>query len=547
MNKCEKVKTVLRKIPKAVWILACILIVGIFLRAYNFHDWLDFKGDQARDAALVSDVIDAKSPWPLLGATMNGSASTTDGQFRIGPMYYYFQIISAKLFGNYPDKLAYPDLIFSILSIPLCFIFLKKYFNRNLSLLLTGLYAISFFSVRFAHFAWNSNSIPFFTLLFLLALHEFRIKKEQVSWVWVVMLGTALGVGFQLHAISMILFSAVCFYFLMLSIFEKTIVWKKWLVVLVVFVALNSGQIINEFENNFSNTKVFLRYFSGSNSANDQQVSLLSAIGRDFDCHIEANFYIASSLGKDSCSLYAQEIFAKDKSRDFIKNSKDYFFGFSLMIGALFSLFGYGLLFYEYRKEKKFKNDGSIFISTIVIYIAASFFVMVPVVKGDVEFRYFNIVFFVPLIFLGLFINYLDKYNSKLKIVLISLIIGSIIASNAFKFFSLSNDYHGKNGINSHQVVLGEIEPIAKYMLDNSLGSAGIYIGGDYDISAFVYTPLEYLIKRNGVSTTRFYGKITDSPHDTEKPVFYLSHKPSKIDNVDYEKIGQVYVYYLNR
>ncbi|MEI8096985.1 MAG: glycosyltransferase family 39 protein, partial [Candidatus Moraniibacteriota bacterium] len=256
-------------------ILLMILCVGIFLRTYQFHDWLDFKSDQSRDALLVSDVIDGKTSWPLLGAVMDGSAETTDKQFRIGPFYYYFQIISAKIFGNYPDVLAYPDLLFSILSILLFFFFLRKYFNQKIALLLCGLYSISFFSVRFAHFAWNSNSIPFFALLLLLSLYEFKTKKERVSWWYVVFLGIAWGIGFQLHAISMILFSLVCLYFFISSIVTTPSLWKKWLVVLVLFFVLNIGQIVDGVQNNFSNTKIFFQFFTKNSSSSNEDGTLI--------------------------------------------------------------------------------------------------------------------------------------------------------------------------------------------------------------------------------------------------------------------------------
>ena len=143
----NKIKEKIKKIPTFVWILAVIILVGIFLRAYNFHDWLEFRNDQSRDAFLVRDVIDGNLAWPLLGPKMSftGTLYNSDeaNAFHLGPMYYYFQIISAKIFGDYPDKLAYPDLLFSILSIPLLYFFLNIYFSRKLSLSLTGLYAIS--------------------------------------------------------------------------------------------------------------------------------------------------------------------------------------------------------------------------------------------------------------------------------------------------------------------------------------------------------------------------------------------------------------------
>lgn len=62
-NIFEKIK----KVPRYWWILAAIIIVGTFLRSYQHHDWLRFNADQGRDAQIVSDAVDGRAPWPLLG------------------------------------------------------------------------------------------------------------------------------------------------------------------------------------------------------------------------------------------------------------------------------------------------------------------------------------------------------------------------------------------------------------------------------------------------------------------------------------------------
>ena len=124
MDIFRKIKHNFKKIPRHLWILFAIIAVGIFLRTYNFHDWLDFRLDQVRDAVLVGEVVDG-GEWPDFGPSMKKSGISKDALFHVGPIYYHFQIISAKIFGDYPDKMAYPDLIFSILSIPLFYFFLK--------------------------------------------------------------------------------------------------------------------------------------------------------------------------------------------------------------------------------------------------------------------------------------------------------------------------------------------------------------------------------------------------------------------------------------
>ncbi|HHE45894.1 MAG TPA: hypothetical protein ENL05_00895, partial [Candidatus Moranbacteria bacterium] len=105
-NKLKNKKTVFL-------ILGAIFLLGISLRTYQHKNWLYFDDDQANDAIIVSKVVENHQDWPLLGPNMGNTT------FRLGPIFYYFQIISAKIFGNNPNVLAYPDLFFSILTIPL--------------------------------------------------------------------------------------------------------------------------------------------------------------------------------------------------------------------------------------------------------------------------------------------------------------------------------------------------------------------------------------------------------------------------------------------
>ena len=112
----NNLKSFIARIPSYFWIVVLILIVGIFLRTYNFHNWLRFNADQGRDSEVISRVVEENSAWPLLGPKAGGT------EFKLGPAFYYFEIVSAKIFGDYPDKMAYPDLLTSVLSIGLLFL-----------------------------------------------------------------------------------------------------------------------------------------------------------------------------------------------------------------------------------------------------------------------------------------------------------------------------------------------------------------------------------------------------------------------------------------
>ena len=97
-----------------------IMAAAIFVRTYHFDDWLYFKMDQSRDALLIKNAVDNGPGYlPLLGARA-GATKLKHGFLRLGPIFYYFEYASATIFhSTQPYVLAYPDLLFSILAIPM--------------------------------------------------------------------------------------------------------------------------------------------------------------------------------------------------------------------------------------------------------------------------------------------------------------------------------------------------------------------------------------------------------------------------------------------
>lgn len=55
-------------------------------------------------------------------------------EFHIGPITHYFSFLSGLILGWTPAALAYPDLLFSVLTIPLMYVLIAKMFGRNMAL-----------------------------------------------------------------------------------------------------------------------------------------------------------------------------------------------------------------------------------------------------------------------------------------------------------------------------------------------------------------------------------------------------------------------------
>lgn len=537
----------LKKNWKIVTIFSAIFIVAVFLRTYNFHDWLEFRNDQARDASLISNVIDGESSWPLLGPKMSytGLIYNNDeaGAFHLGPMYYYFQIISAKIFGDYPDKLAYPDVFFSILTIPLLYFFLRIYFGKKLSLGLTGLHAISAYFVHYSRFAWNSNPVSFFALLLLFSLYKFLEKNEETHWLWVVLLGIAMGIGFQLHVITMALFPIIVFFAFLFSMKKNRKAGKKWAVVFLIFIALNSSQIISEIRNDLGNTKTL---FNFPTERNFEDTSFFDLAKNDTICHIKANFLFLSSYGnygdgaEEKCPSYFSNILPdglKNYSLKEIQNS------IILLISLIFSISGYFLLFYYNKKETQ--KTKKYFLSLIISYFLIGYIIMFFISGERMSYeRYLRFNLFMPYVFLGLLIKLMSEKFAKIYIIPASVIFLLLIFSNGVAISKeVSSLLEKSRTCSSNITTLGEIESVSEYIISHSSDKKMINFGVDTQTLPAFFDPLVYLFERQNIS----WNNAGISESEINKSAFILSCKLKKRYQYPYEKIGSVYIYQINK
>jgi 4-amino-4-deoxy-L-arabinose transferase-like glycosyltransferase len=523
---------------KTLLILAGILLVGIFLRTYNFREWLYFGEDQANDALITGSAAEGKMVWPLLGAEMGNT------NFRLGAMYYYFQVISAKIFGNQPEVMAYPDLLFSLLFLGLFYFFLRKYFSTRIALPLVGLMAVSFFAVRYARFAWNPNPIPFFSLLFLLTALEWLKARENVKWIWIVFLGMVLGVCAQLHMIFFMTLAAFtfCLFIFFIKAFPK--MWKQWAVVLLVVLFLNAGQIIYEIRTNGSNVKNFWSVFSDrSQSGSSRMIKNISA---DVDCHLQANLHILSALeDKDNCNFQLLKL-ATDWTGNLKKITRD---GISPLVFLFFSLAfsatAYALGIYYYRKEKA--REKKIFLLVVGLYLGLYFLVMSMSIR-EAPLRYFIPMLFAPFLFLGLIMKFLTEKFGRIGQLISGLLVLFLILSNGLAIRSVIKELSAKERTSYRYSVLGEMEDMVAYMQANTDGKKEAYLTGNRRYIINLYRPLMYLAQKNGLKLIEDKGDKEIQPNI---PIFHLTDdakkniRPGERKILGQEKFGKIFIYNL--
>ncbi len=212
--------------------LVVVVFLVLMMRLWSFGGLLTFKMDQARDIKLIEEAYNGGvGELPLLGPR---AAKT---YLRLGPIFYYFEYLAMLIFGDQPWSVAVPDLIFSILTIPLFYYFLRQAFGKKVSFLTTVVFASSFFLNQYGRFAWNPNSIPFWSLLYFLGLYKlvygsrFTVHSLVHSsrftvhgggrWLLVAVIG--YGVASQLH------FTAMLAYPLIGALFVLAVaLWESW-------------------------------------------------------------------------------------------------------------------------------------------------------------------------------------------------------------------------------------------------------------------------------------------------------------------------------
>lgn len=248
----------LKSAPKYVWVLMLIIVVGIFFRAYNFHDWMSFNADGVRDAVAVShSVEDGIGELPLLGPRAGGT------QLHLGPIFYYFQYISGAIFqSTSPVVYALPNFIFSILIIPFFFLLFREYFSVKFSLALTFMLATCYMAIVYSRFAWNPNSTPFFVILLLLSLlraYDLDEKNDWRKWAWLAVSGGSLAIASQLHFSAFLGLPAVLVLFAATN-WKKTkkLGWKAVLAFFATIVILYIPVFVFEFLTHGKNAVQFL-------------------------------------------------------------------------------------------------------------------------------------------------------------------------------------------------------------------------------------------------------------------------------------------------
>ena len=480
---------------KTFWLLVGIILVGIFLRTYQYSNFLRFNPDQSRDAGIIRDAINGKAALPLLGPKAGGTS------FQLGPVFYDFAYFSAKIFGAVPDKMACPDLLTSILFLPLLYFFLRKFFSQNISLIATSLAAVSFYAVKYSRFAWNPNSTPLWILLTFYALYELVKPNQNRRWLWAIILGIAAGISIQLHSLALFSLPVVFVVYFIYLFFKKNPAWKWAPVVLAVVLLANSFQIASEVQTGGKNIQSFFR---GMHAKTSRSGTLADKFLLDTVCHIQGESYMILPIGNDSkCDFM-------DAAGSLQKNNNNLLLLADILFATVFVLGGYFLLIQAWRKETD--AEKKIFLELILLYAAVLFALLIPL-ADEISFRFFLVAEFLPFVFVALWIEFFEEHlEKKYFITIVVVIVGTVVGTNLTTLTDYAANLAGVRAQGSNgfeEITLGEVKYMADFMETNLGGAKVVYVQGSAADLFEVLKPIEYFTSPSGLKVIQLKkGKI---------------------------------------
>lgn len=515
-------------------IVLAIMLGAFAVRFYNFHDWLYFKMDQSRDAFTISSAVtNGPGNLPLLGARA-GATKVTYGFLHLGPVFYYFQYLSGVLFhSTAPDVFAYPDLFFGVMVLPLLYVFSRYYFKRYVSLLVIAMYAFSYIIIEYSRFAWNPNSLPFFTILSFLALLKFlNTTSDKKRALWVAIWAMGLAVGSQLHFVGFFCLIGVSgllvIYHYQLwkkinlgKIFQKEILGKIFIslgIALMVFLIFYTPVIISDTMKNGANTRDFIEALSSK----PVKKPLLDKLEKDINLQLRYYTMITTAY------LYPKNMTTTGYAA--------IFFTLATFLGGLY-LIAKKIIRGGLNQEKK---D---FLMVIFLWVSVFFILCIPL-SYQLRPRFFIFTFAVPFILLGLIFEALEESRQKFYPVVIFILVATVIGGNVFgvrawfqeqaasqtKYLAVKRTLilKAKDG-----VTLGQLEKAVDYMYASRQGDSRLY----FYVKSEHVRPLEYLFSQKKDANLNYYSALKLDSGDPKAQYFAVVPSDCKESSLS-AKIG---------
>lgn len=402
------------------YLLAFLLVfaVATFLRVYNFEENLLFEIDQARDWKNAKLAVD--EGWKeltLLGPRAGGTG------FRLGPITDYFHYVSLKMFGSDPAKTSYPELFFSLMSIPLLLLLLREYFSKHIALLLTAAYGTSLFVLEYSRFSWNPNFLPFFLILLVYSLLKISSTDKNKRYLAIASTGISIAILLQLHTIMIVIVPLFVIAYLILT--RTALKLKEFFVMIAAIILLMSPIITSEIMLGFGNSRAFVAELKERNGKESEYGWDKKIVKGTYE--FSRSFYVI--IFSDNIDNSTKKARLKDNSLKLIKVITEDKINLSIILLVLAAIIIAEIKFISVIRSKDEDVGKKRFASAMIILIVIYFLLLIFLAKKP-DTRYYLGLSFYPFVVVGVCLEFIKKLFKKNGTILVFIIAGLVIVLN---------------------------------------------------------------------------------------------------------------------
>lgn len=422
-----------------IWLVVLVitLLIGAFLRLWNFDSTLQFLGDQGRDALIAKRILVDHRPV-LIGPV------TSTGNMYLGPLYYYFMVPFLAM--TYPSPLgpAYAVAVFSILSLFLLYYLGQELVGKRAALLGTVFFTFSSVAVTYSRFSWNPNLAPFVSVIWLWAL--FRAVKKN-PWYFVLATG-CVATLMQLHYVTLLTLPVTGIFWL--STLRKILKQDPKKIRSFIFATLSSALVFGlflgplilfDFRHNFLNFHSLQAFLTENSGGFNHDGSTFKALR------------ILQEVHGRSLQILAEMYIGKFRVLN------------TLVILSILS----SLSLWAFQKKQKYSLGYQILLVSIVVSaIGLAFY------QSSVFYHYVAFLYPVAFLIFGVMLDKLLHFHSILgKVISAAFLTGFIFWNfNHMPFKPLSWNVHDIQS--ATQTILQRVKPGEKYNIVLLTGTGDI-------------------------------------------------------------------------
>jgi hypothetical protein len=230
-------------------ILACVIVLAIFLRTNQLEGKLTFEWDQSRDFAAADQIVKS-GKLPLLGPVVRGDI----GGFYLGPLYYYLVTPLYYFTSGNPLSLATISIGMDLLVIFFLYIFLRKRLRVPSALIAILIWACSPLIIRDAYTPWNASLISLWMISFITVLANLK-ETGRFRYTFATIFLASLTLNIHMSLIPVVALSLLLstWSFVKLSL-------KQYLYLVVAALIPISTLIVYDLTHNLENLRLFKQF-----------------------------------------------------------------------------------------------------------------------------------------------------------------------------------------------------------------------------------------------------------------------------------------------